>query len=128
MGDFKRVMTAIVNFVNVELSAVYFDIRKDALYCDPAFATAKAWDAETSVYGNRRRAVRTVMAAVMERLLCWLAPVMPFTTDEAFYGKRLEVQLVAYLRPEHKFPSLDAMVEQMHRDAAQAKEILARSA
>jgi len=82
--DFKRVMTALVNFVNVELSAVYFDIRKDALYCDPGFSTAKAWDAETSVYGNRRRAVRTVMAAVLERLLCWLAPVMPFTTDEAF--------------------------------------------
>jgi len=88
--DFKRVMTAIVNFVNVELSAVYFDIRKDALYCDPSFATAKAWDAETSVYGNRRRAVRTVMAAVMERLLCWLAPVMPFTTDEAFGESHLK--------------------------------------
>ncbi len=88
--DFKRVMTAIVNFVNVELSAVYFDIRKDALYCDPAFATAKAWDTETSVYGNRRRAVRTVMAAVMERLLCWLAPVMPFTTDEAFGESHLK--------------------------------------
>jgi isoleucyl-tRNA synthetase len=88
--DFKRVMTAIVNFVNVELSAVYFDIRKDALYCDPSFATAKAWDAETSVYGNRRRAVRTVMAAVMERLLAWLAPVMPFTTDEAFGESHLK--------------------------------------
>ena len=88
--DFKRVMTAIVNFVNVELSAVYFDIRKDALYCDPSFVTAKAWDAETSVYGNRRRAVRTVMAAVMERLLCWLAPVMPFTTDEAFGESHLK--------------------------------------
>jgi len=88
--DFKRVMTTIVNFVNVELSAVYFDIRKDALYCDPSFATAKVWDPETSVYGNRRRAVRTVMAAVMERLLAWLAPVMPFTTDEAFGESHLK--------------------------------------
>ncbi|MBI1253941.1 MAG: isoleucine--tRNA ligase [Hyphomonas sp.] len=88
--DFKRVMTAIVNFVNVELSAVYFDIRKDALYCDPSFAAEKAWDGETSVYGNRRRSVRTVMAAVMERLLCWLAPVMPFTTDEAFGESHLK--------------------------------------
>ncbi|MEX1252466.1 MAG: class I tRNA ligase family protein [Hyphomonas sp.] len=88
--DFKRVMTAIVNFVNVELSAVYFDIRKDSLYCDPSFATSKTWDAETSVYGYRRRAVRTVMAAVMERLLAWLAPVMPFTTDEAFGESHLK--------------------------------------
>ncbi|OYW88417.1 MAG: isoleucine--tRNA ligase, partial [Hyphomonas sp. 32-62-5] len=87
---FKRVMTAIVNFVNVELSAVYFDVRKDSLYCDPAFATAKGWDAATAEWGNRRRAVRTVMALVMERLLTWLAPVMPFTTDEAFGESHLK--------------------------------------
>ncbi|MGE6698648.1 isoleucine--tRNA ligase [Hyphomonas sp. NPDC076900] len=88
--DFKRAMTQIVNFVNVELSAVYFDIRKDALYCDPAFATAAGWDAATAEWGNRRRAVRTVMALVMERLLTWLAPVMPFTTDEAFGESHLK--------------------------------------
>ena len=88
--DFKRVMTAIVNFVNVELSAVYFDVRKDALYCDPAFATASGWDAATAEWGNRRRAVRTVMAATLERMLAWLAPVMPFTTDEAFGESHLK--------------------------------------
>ena len=88
--DFKRVMTAIVNFVNVELSAVYFDVRKDALYCDPSFATASGWDEATAEWGNRRRAVRTVMALVMERLLTWLAPVMPFTTDEAFGESHLK--------------------------------------
>jgi len=88
--DFKRVMTAIVNFVNVELSAVYFDVRKDSLYCDPSFATANGWDAATAEWGNRRRAVRTVMALVMERLLTWLAPVMPFTTDEAFGESHLK--------------------------------------
>ncbi|MEO1642188.1 MAG: isoleucine--tRNA ligase [Pseudomonadota bacterium] len=69
--DFKKVMAQLVNFCSVDLSAVYFDIRKDSLYCD----------APSSV---RRRANRTVMAAVLERLLCWLAPVMPFTTEEAF--------------------------------------------
>ncbi|MEL8056214.1 MAG: isoleucine--tRNA ligase [Pseudomonadota bacterium] len=69
--DFKKVMGQLVNFASVDLSAVYFDIRKDSLYCD----------APNSV---RRRANRTVMAAVLERLLCWLAPVMPFTTEEAF--------------------------------------------
>lgn len=82
--DFKRVMTLLINFVNVELSAVYFDVRKDSLYCDPLATTADYWDDKTSVYGNRRRAARTVMAAVLERMLCWLAPVMPFTTEEAF--------------------------------------------
>jgi len=88
--DFKRALTAIVNFVNVDLSAVYFDVRKDALYCDPAFTTMTQWDPATAHFGNRRRAVRTVMAAVLERLLCWLAPVMPFTTDEAFGESHLK--------------------------------------
>ncbi len=88
--DFKRVMTLLINFVNVELSAVYFDVRKDSLYCDPSFATASGWDAATAVWGNRRRAARTVMAAALERMLAWLAPVMPFTTDEAFGESHLK--------------------------------------
>jgi len=69
--DFKRVMAALLNFCSVDLSAVYFDIRKDSLYCD-------------APSDLRRRSARTVMAAVLERLLVWLAPVMPFTTEEAF--------------------------------------------
>ncbi|MEL6857633.1 MAG: isoleucine--tRNA ligase [Pseudomonadota bacterium] len=69
--DFKRVMSALLNFCSVDLSAVYFDIRKDSLYCD----------APSDV---RRRSARTVMAAILERLLAWLAPIMPFTTEEAF--------------------------------------------
>jgi isoleucyl-tRNA synthetase len=49
----------------------------------------EAWDDLTTVYGNRRRAARTVMAAVLERLLTWLAPVMPFTMEEAFLESHL---------------------------------------
>ena len=82
--DFKRAMAALVNFCAVDLSAVYFDIRKDSLYCDPVAATSDKWDEETAEYGNRRRAARTVMQAVLERLVTWLAPIMPFTTEEAF--------------------------------------------
>jgi isoleucyl-tRNA synthetase len=69
--DFKRVMAALLNFCSVDLSAVYFDIRKDSLYCD-------------APSDMRRRSARTVMAAILERLLAWLAPIMPFTTEEAF--------------------------------------------
>ncbi|MEM1148886.1 MAG: class I tRNA ligase family protein, partial [Pseudomonadota bacterium] len=69
--DFKRVMMALLNFCSVDLSAVYFDIRKDSLYCD-------------APSDLRRRSARTVMAAILERLLTWLAPIMPFTTEEAF--------------------------------------------
>ncbi|KCZ89412.1 isoleucine--tRNA ligase [Hyphomonas johnsonii] len=88
--DFKKVMSLLINFCGVDLSAVYFDIRKDSLYCDPRFETAKAWDKKTEVFGNRRRAARTVMAAVLERLLTWLAPVMPFTMEEAFLESHLK--------------------------------------
>ncbi|MEO1101704.1 MAG: isoleucine--tRNA ligase [Pseudomonadota bacterium] len=73
--DFKRAMAALINFCGVDLSAVYFDIRKDSLYCD----------APDDV---RRRAARTVMYEVLRRLLTWLAPVMPFTTEEAFLMSR----------------------------------------
>ncbi|MEL7130014.1 MAG: class I tRNA ligase family protein, partial [Pseudomonadota bacterium] len=73
--DFKRAMSALVNFCSVDLSAIYFDIRKDSLYCD----------APTEL---RRRAARAVMDEVLERLLVWLAPIMPFTTEEAFLMSR----------------------------------------
>lgn len=87
--DFKRVMAAIINFCAVDLSAVYFDIRKDSLYCD----------APSDV---RRRSNRTVMAAVLERLLTWLAPVMPFTMEEAFHmspyaGRADSVHLLQFI-------------------------------
>lgn len=49
--------------------------------------------------------------------------IFDFTGD--IYGKRLEVQLVAYLRPEKKFDTLELMVEQMHADSAKARAILA---
>jgi riboflavin kinase/FMN adenylyltransferase len=48
-----------------------------------------------------------------------------FDFDREIYGQRAEVQLIAYQRPELKFDSLDAMITQMHKDAAQAKETLA---
>jgi len=78
----------------------------------------KAWRDGVANFG------RTPTTGLRDPLL--ESHIFDFAGD--IYGKRLEVQLVAYLRPEHKFPSLDAMVEQMNRDAAQAKEILARSA
>ncbi|MEO0465275.1 MAG: isoleucine--tRNA ligase [Pseudomonadota bacterium] len=88
--DFKKVMAALVNFCAVDLSAVYFDIRKDSLYCDPVAATADHWDEATAAFGNRRRAARTVMHAVLERLMVWLAPIMPFTTEDAFWNSELD--------------------------------------
>ncbi len=69
--DFKVAFHALMNFCVVDLSAVYFDIRKDSLYCD----------APSSV---RRRAARTVMDEVLKRLTIWFAPIMVFTCEEAW--------------------------------------------
>lgn len=51
-----------------------------------------------------------------------------FDFDGELYGRRISVEFIAKLRDEEKFPSLDAMVSQMHVDAARAREILAASA
>ena len=68
--DFQGVFQALFNFATVELSAFYFDIRKDALYCDG--------DTE------RRRAARTVLDILYHRLTTWLAPILVFTMEEVW--------------------------------------------
>ncbi|MBY6162419.1 isoleucine--tRNA ligase [Mameliella alba] len=68
--DFQGVYQQLFNFCTVELSAFYFDIRKDALYCD----------GDTL----RRRAARTVMDLLFHRLTTWLAPVLVFTMEEVW--------------------------------------------
>ncbi|MEZ5939366.1 MAG: isoleucine--tRNA ligase [Hyphomonadaceae bacterium] len=80
--DLKYAFHALVNFCVVDLSAVYFDIRKDSLYCDAPSTL-------------RRRACRTVMAEVFERLVIWFAPVFVFTCEEAWeaYGQSSSVHL-----------------------------------
>ncbi len=69
--DYKRAISALSNFMNIELSAFYFDIRKDALYCDP-------------ISSVRRRAALTVLDILFNHLVIWLAPVLSFTTEEAW--------------------------------------------
>ncbi|MEM8589195.1 MAG: isoleucine--tRNA ligase [Pseudomonadota bacterium] len=75
--DFHTLYTALFSFCNEELSAFYFDVRKDALYCDPR-------DSLT------RRAALTVMDLLFRRLTVWLAPILCFTAEEAWltrFGK-----------------------------------------
>ncbi|MFC3674218.1 isoleucine--tRNA ligase [Ferrovibrio xuzhouensis] len=69
--DFHRMYVAIYNFCAVDLSSFYFDIRKDALYCDAPDS-------------NRRRAARTVLDALFDCLVKWLAPFISFTAEEAW--------------------------------------------
>ncbi|WP_425100085.1 isoleucine--tRNA ligase [Tropicibacter sp. S64] len=68
--DFQGVFSQIFHFCTLDLSAFYFDIRKDALYCD----------GDT----HRRRAARTVMDILFHRLTTWLAPILVFTMEEVW--------------------------------------------
>jgi len=69
--DFRKVIAVLSHYMNTELSAFYFDIRKDALYCE----------APSSV---KRKAALTVVDHICEALIKWLAPVLSFTCDEAW--------------------------------------------
>jgi isoleucyl-tRNA synthetase len=68
---FSDVIRPLIEFCQGDLSTLFFDIRKDSLYCDKPSEL-------------RRRAYRTVLDAVFERLTIWLAPLISFTMDEAW--------------------------------------------
>jgi isoleucyl-tRNA synthetase len=72
--DFHSMFTALHNFCAVDLSSFYFDVRKDALYCDVPGS-------------NRRRAARTVLDHLFSCLTAWLAPVICFTAEEAWRAR-----------------------------------------
>lgn len=77
--DYTRIYHAIMNFVTLELSAFYFDVRKDALYCDKADAP-------------RRRACQSVLAHIFRLLTTWLAPVLVHTAEEVWQTRRKDEQ------------------------------------
>jgi len=83
--DFQGVFRAIFDFATLDLSSFYFDIRKDALYCD----------GDT----DRQRAALTVLDALYARLATWLAPILTFTMEEVWLernGADTSVHLVDF--------------------------------
>jgi isoleucyl-tRNA synthetase len=68
---FADVIRPLADFCSNDLSALFFDIRRDALYCDRPDSA-------------RRRACRTVLDLTFERLTLWLSPLIPFTMEEAW--------------------------------------------
>jgi isoleucyl-tRNA synthetase len=69
--DFHNLYKEILNFCTVDLSAFYFDIRKDTLYCD-------------SKNSEKRKNCIIVLNIILESLLKWFAPILSFTTEEIF--------------------------------------------
>ena len=71
--DFQGVFSAVFNFCTVDLSAFYFDIRKDVLYCDGE--------------SPRAHAARTVLDLLFHRLTTWLAPILVFTMEDVWLSR-----------------------------------------
>ena len=69
--EFNRYVTALATFANNDLSAFFFDIRKDSLYCD-------------GLADPTRLAYRTVLDQVFHALVRWFAPILVFTTEEVW--------------------------------------------
>ncbi len=110
--DFQSMFQAVFNFATVELSAFYFDIRKDALYCDGDTARAKA--------------ARTVLDLLYHRLVTWLAPILTFTMEEVwlerFPGDQSSVHLVDF--PETPADWRDAALAAKWAKVRQARRVV----
>jgi isoleucyl-tRNA synthetase len=69
--DFHNLYKELLNFCTVDLSAFYFDIRKDTLYCDPKNS-------------EKRQSVILLLNIILNALLKWFAPILSFTTEEIY--------------------------------------------
>ncbi|MGB7176921.1 MAG: class I tRNA ligase family protein, partial [Xanthobacteraceae bacterium] len=72
--DYKRIFAALNAFMTTDLSAFYFDIRKDTLYCDPYSSMT-------------RKSCLTVLDYVFRCTVAWLAPLLCFTAEEAWLAR-----------------------------------------
>jgi isoleucyl-tRNA synthetase len=90
--DYKRVFSALNSFMNAELSAFYFDVRKDALYCDP-------------ISSPTRKACLTVLDHLHKCLCTWLAPILCFTAEEVWLARHTSEAASVHLET---FPQIPA--------------------
>ncbi len=109
--DFHRFFTELHTFASIDLSAFYFDIRKDSLYCD-------------NLDSLRRRSARTVMDILFESFVRFLAPVLCFTAEEAFQarhnasngtGKSIHLENFVEIPAEWYNPSLASIWENLRK-------------
>ncbi|MGB6315568.1 MAG: class I tRNA ligase family protein, partial [Pseudolabrys sp.] len=91
--DYKRIFAALSSFMTSDLSAFYFDIRKDALYCDP-YSSVK------------RKACLTVLDQLFRCTVTWLAPMLCFTAEEAWLSRYGDAAKSVHLE---MFPEVSAL-------------------
>ena len=95
--DFHNLYKELLNFCTVDLSAFYFDIRKDILYCDPK-------DSE------KRKSTLLLLNIILNSLLKWFAPILSFTTEEIYQlvsKQKKSIHLEKFLSFPKKFENLE---------------------
>src|SRR4029453_2603420 len=97
--DYNTYTRLIADFANNDLSAFYFDIRKDCLYCEVNPATGRQTD--------KRRAYRSVLDILFHAMVRWMAPVLVFTTEEV-WGTRFPDAGSVHLLEWPVVPPIDA--------------------
>ena len=91
--DFHNLYKELLNFCTVDLSAFYFDIRKDTLYCDP-------------INSEKRKSTLILLNVILNSLLRWFAPILSFTTEEIYQlisKNKKSIHLEKFLNFPEKF-------------------------
>jgi isoleucyl-tRNA synthetase len=91
--DYRKVVAVLAHFMNTDLSAFYFDIRKDALYCEPFSSVT-------------RKAALTAIDEIFRCTCLWLAPILSFTAEEAWLSRYPSEDGSVHL---HEFPAVPRM-------------------
>tara|TARA_Y100000996_G_scaffold169269_1_gene131582 strand:- start:21 stop:752 length:732 start_codon:yes stop_codon:yes gene_type:complete len=90
--NFHTLYKDLLIFCTVDLSAFYFDIRKDTLYCDPKIS-------------EKRKSCIQVLEIILDSLLSWFAPILSFTTEEIFKLINKEKNKSIHLKQFVKIPT-----------------------
>ena len=93
--NFHLMFTTLLNFCSNDLSAFYFDIRKDSIYCD-------------SLDSSKRRSSRTLLDLIFNHLVRWLAPSLSFTCEEAWKarGNKNSIHLEDFLEGKNEYQNV----------------------
>ncbi len=99
--DFHNLYKELLNFCTVDLSAFYFDIRKDTLYCDPKNS-------------KKRESCLLLLNLIVNALLKWFAPILSFTTEEIYQlisNRKKSIHLETFLEFPKKFQNSELNVK-----------------
>ncbi len=95
--DFHNLYKELLNFCTVDLSAFYFDIRKDTLYCDP-------------INSEKRKSTLILLNVILNSLIRWFAPILSFTTEEIYQlisKNKKSIHLEKFLNFPEKFDNFN---------------------